>query len=83
VQLYGRGITIVSAGSATAVLVPAAYEGFWVDLSVSGIDLVAVQSSGVQVPRGETYTLQQAEQMLTAIANGTQASTPAADPAAG
>jgi len=83
VQLYGRGITIVAAGSATAVLVPAAYEGFWVDLSVSGIDLVAVQSSGVQVPRGETYTLQQAEQMLTAIANGTQASTPAADPAAG
>src|SRR5450755_1357910 len=78
VQLYGRGITI-----ATAVLVPAAYEGFWVDLSVSGIDLVAVQSSGVQVPRGETYTLQQAEQMLTAIANGTAGSTPAADPAAG
>jgi hypothetical protein len=83
VQLYGRGITIVAAGSATAVLVPAAYEGFWVDLSVSGIDLVAVQSSGVQVPRGETYTLQQAEQMLTAIANGTAGSTPAADPAAG
>lgn len=83
VQLYGRGITIVAAGSATAVLVPAAYEGFWVDLSVSGIDLVAVQSSGVQVPRGETYTLQQAEQMLTAIANGTAGSTPAAEPAAG
>jgi len=83
VQLYGRGITIVAAGSATAVLVPAAYEGFLVDLSVSGIDLVAVQSSGVQVPRGETYTLQQAEQMLTAIANAAAGSTPAADPAAG
>ena len=83
VQLFGRGITIVAAGSATAVLVPAAYEGFWVDLSVSGIDLVAVQSSGVQVPRGETYTLQQAEQMLTAIANGTQASAPPAVAAGG
>jgi len=30
-----------------------------------------VQSSGVDVPRGQTYTLQQAEQMLAAIANGT------------
>ena len=83
VQLYGRGITIVAAGSATAVLVPAAYEGFWVDLSVSSIDLVAVESSGVQVPRGETYTLQQAEQMLAAIANGQAGSTPATGPAGG
>jgi hypothetical protein len=82
VQLYGRGITIVAAGNASAVLVPAAYEGFWVDLSVSGIDLVAVSSSGVQVPRGEMYTLQQAEQMLAAIANGTAGSTPVA-PAGG
>ncbi len=70
VELYGRGITIVAAGNASAVLVPAAYEGFWVDLSVSGINLVAVKSSGVEVPRGQTYTLQQAEQMLAAIANG-------------
>lgn len=83
VQLYGRGITVVAAGSATAVLVPAAYEGFWVDLSVSGIDLVAVLSSGVQVPRGEMYTLQQAEQMLAAIADGTAGSTPPASPAGG
>jgi hypothetical protein len=73
VQLYGRGITIVAGGTASAVLVPAAYEGFWVDLSVSGIDLVAVKSSGVQVPRGQTYTLQQAEQMLAAIASGNAA----------
>jgi hypothetical protein len=71
VQLYGRGITIVAVSGGSAVLVPAAYEGYWVDLSVSGIDLVAVQSSGVDVPRGKTYTLQQAEQMLAAIANGT------------
>jgi hypothetical protein len=83
VELYGRGITIVAAGSATAVLVPAVYEGFWVDLSVSGIDLVAVQSSGVQVPRGEMYSLQQAEQMLAAIANGTAGSTPRAAAAGG
>jgi hypothetical protein len=83
VQLYGRGITFVAAGSATAVLVPAVYEGFWVDLSVSGIDLVAVQSSGVQVPRGETYTLQQAEQMLAAIANGNNGATPPAVAAGG
>jgi hypothetical protein len=73
VQLYGRGIAIVAGGTASAVLVPAAYEGFWVDLSVSGIDLVAVKSSGVQVPRGQTYTLQQAEQMLAAIASGNAA----------
>ena len=71
VELFGRGITIVAASGGSAVLVPAAYEGYWVDLSVSGIDLVAVQSSGVDVPRGQTYTLQQAEQMLAAIANGT------------
>jgi hypothetical protein len=83
VQLYGRGITIVATGSATAVLVPAAYEGFWVDLSVSGINLVAVQSSGVQVPRGGMYSLNQAEQMLAAIANGTAGSTPPAAAAGG
>ena len=71
VVLYGRGITIVAASGGSAVLVPAAFEGYWVDLSVSGVDLVAVRSSGVGVPRGQTYTLQQAEQMLAAIANGT------------
>src|SRR5487761_1155008 len=82
VQMYGRGITFVSTGSASAVLVPAAYEGYWVDLSVSGIDLVAVTSSGVQVPHGQTYTLQEAEQMLAAIANGS-APPPAAAPGSG
>ena len=70
VELYGRGITLVAISGGSAVLVPATYEGFWVELSVSGIDLVAVKSSGVQVPRGQTYALQQAEQMLSAIANG-------------
>ena len=71
VELYGRDITIVAVSGGSAVLVPAAYEGYWVDLSVSGINLVAVQSSGINVPRGQTYTLQQAEQMLAAIATGT------------
>ena len=71
VVLYGRGITVVTVSAGSAVLVPAAYEGYWVDLSVSGIDLVAVRSSGVGVPRNQTYTLQQAEQMLADIANGT------------
>jgi len=80
VQLYGRGITIVASGGASAVLVPAADEGYWVDLSVSGIELVAVTSSGVQVPHGQTYTLQEAEQMLAAIANG---EAPAASAASG
>lgn len=70
VQLYGRGVTLVASGVGAAVLVPAAYEGYWVELSVSGVDLVAVKSSGVQVPRGQTYALQQAERMLSAIANG-------------
>jgi len=70
VELYGRGVTLVASGAGAAVLVPATYEGYWVELSVSGVSLVAVKSSGVQVPRGQTYALQQAEQMLSAIANG-------------
>jgi hypothetical protein len=81
VELFGRGVTIVAVGNASAVLVPAAYEGYWVDLSVSGIDLVAVKSSGVQVPHGQTYTLEQAERMLAAIANGNPPPQPASNPA--
>jgi hypothetical protein len=70
VQLYGRGVTIVATGNGSALLVPAQYEGYWVDLSVANIDLVAVKSTGIAVPRGQTYTLQEAERMLAAIADG-------------
>jgi len=84
----GRPCSCTAAGSPSSLPAaprpsgPAAYEGSGSNLSVSGIDLVAVQSSGVQVPRGETSRCSRPSRCLTAIANAAAGSTPAADPAA-
>ncbi len=78
-QLYGRGVTVVAVGSNGAVLVPAALEGYWVELSTSGIPLTAVLSQGIAVPPGRRYTLDDAERVLAGVADGAAAGGPSAE----
>jgi hypothetical protein len=87
-QLYGRGITVVAVGADGAILVPAKLEGYWVELSTSGVPLTAVLSQGIAVPPGRSYTLGDAERVLAGVAdNASGGSTDAAQgspsPAAG
>jgi hypothetical protein len=67
VQLYGRGIVLTSVNP-YAVSVPAQLEGRWAELAVSGVSLTAVKSSGVLVPCGQSYTIDQTETALAQIA---------------